>query len=999
MTSWFLRKFRQWRVRAAKGGDAAVWYVEARRAVGGAVGREADAMGSAVMVRFEHLQRDGSPGQSRWIPHDPPLIERLLLTCAHVITDTLGGNARPFDEIIAWAPGRAFQRWPDEMTPRQTRRNVDDLCGQAVRVALGPMMGSGVAATPAAYDDWTLLRFDQAAPAYVVNGPAVESWADFDADSLDVSIIGYPAGASTWSNGEVVKPLRVAGFRVERKSDMQGHVVLVGPDEARAGMSGGGVFLADGALAGIHRASFDAGMQRHSVSAHDILAWLADRGYRLPPAAERRRAPSLQVAATATAVIVLLGLLGTALAILQPWTDEAKVCIQAKNGAPIPGPDGKPLLYLPLSGLQLALHGDWMSKPVPAPLTDEQGQTCFDPVQLKRNDGGKAYPFRIHSENAPSALARYAPLTVFPHGVDADGRRTGPDPDLSGFVDPRERLQLVVLSETMLKAIALSAGVQKQGAGPQDLNAAISSAAVRQVLKPEARDRGVEAWATILQQARPVLLASTWSTQTSGKYASVVEAVGAYFEDGQRKATGFVLDSRSVVVPAFAVSRTAKRRWMIFSAYLDSSDTRTRVELGKVHWGAIDDAGDDTARRVARIDARGALPPPPAFGSPPANTGAPYRKVAVIGYPAQDARTPTQFQAVFGAAYDTRSAMIGQAWRPDDVRKSAFLFDHDATTTGGTAGGPVVDLGTGAVMGIHLGGFFQQGVYKQNSAVAMPHVLDQIGLPQPGTFTPATAASPVNADPLQLGSHQPRISGYDSDFLGLHLPAPALPAADGSIQSGQWFHYLHYSVAMHPSHRMALVAAANVDRSLFMRVPRQPDFWVADPRLAAARQPEQAMFADREIDRGHLISRRALAWGPPETADLAARAAFYWPNATPQHMRLNRGAWYRLEEKVYERLQPESQRLSVFAGPVFDDADWNSQGWRIPRRFWMVAVYAAAASGGKPLVHPFLVEQYRGGFAPQADPDWLSATASAREVSIAEIEKLTGLRFPDAVRP
>jgi serralysin len=279
---------------ARHAGAAVVWYLECRRVEDAEdpakpVERTAQSKGSAVLIRLERLQRDATG--VRWIPHEPPHIERFLLTCAHVVHDALAESG-VFDEIIAWAPGQDYRRWPQQAGPRPLGGSQPDLGGLRVYATEWghvPCEG-GVLDQARASRDWVLLRFDNARPAYVDSLPVVDGAATLDQGVYDVTICGYPGGSAGWPNNHLVQPMRVGGFRVERRDDEQGHIVLAGADEARPGMSGGGVFLADGTLLGLHRASLDAAMERHSVAAEGIFAWLAERGWRpLPGPVHRTR--------------------------------------------------------------------------------------------------------------------------------------------------------------------------------------------------------------------------------------------------------------------------------------------------------------------------------------------------------------------------------------------------------------------------------------------------------------------------------------------------------------------------------------------------------------------------------------------------------------------------------------------------------------------------------------------------------------------------------------
>ncbi|HKP53534.1 MAG TPA: trypsin-like peptidase domain-containing protein [Chloroflexia bacterium] len=96
----------------------------------------------------------------------------------------------------------------------------------------------------------------------------------------------------------------------------------------------------------------------------------------------------------------------------------------------------------------------------------------------------------------------------------------------------------------------------------------------------------------------------------------------------------------------------------------------------------------------------------------------PGRRVYVVGYPAFDARTDAAvLHHVFGGVYNVKRLMPGAII---SVCEQESRFDHDCFTTGGTAGGCVVDLQTNRVIGLHYSGRYDaKKGYKHNEAVAL----------------------------------------------------------------------------------------------------------------------------------------------------------------------------------------------------------------------------------------------------------------------------------------
>ena len=81
------------------------------------------------------------------------------------------------------------------------------------------------------------------------------------------------------------------------------------------------------------------------------------------------------------------------------------------------------------------------------------------------------------------------------------------------------------------------------------------------------------------------------------------------------------------------------------------------------------------------------------------------RKVAVIGFAATDRRNePADEERIFGSPIGPNlHLMPGELGRLDRTLNRPTI-SHDCSTSGGSAGAPLVDLETGEVLGIHFGG-------------------------------------------------------------------------------------------------------------------------------------------------------------------------------------------------------------------------------------------------------------------------------------------------------
>jgi len=185
-------------------------------------------------------------------------------------------------------------------------------------------------------------------------------------------------------------------------------------------------------------------------------------------------------------------------------------------------------------------------------------------------------------------------------------------------------------------------------------------------------------------------------------------------------------------------------------------------------------------------------------------------------------------------------------------------------------------------------------------------------------------------------------AGYDDAFLGIGLPLPR--PADGRETAE--LTYPRFTVLLDPVRRLAAVTGVNIDGATLLDLPRTGQ-WRLDPRVPADEQAGPAVYADNDLDRGHLVRRRDPGWGTPAQARAATAATFVYPNAAPQASGFNQSKelWLGLEDHVLEFADAADQRLAVFTAPVLADEDPAYRGILIPRRFFKVAAWAAPVDG------------------------------------------------------
>jgi DNA/RNA endonuclease G (NUC1) len=254
-------------------------------------------------------------------------------------------------------------------------------------------------------------------------------------------------------------------------------------------------------------------------------------------------------------------------------------------------------------------------------------------------------------------------------------------------------------------------------------------------------------------------------------------------------------------------------------------------------------------------------------------------------------------------------------------------------------------------------------------------------------------------------------TGYDVNFLSRPVPPPVVTARySGRPQdhNSGLVHYLHYSLVFDRARRMAVYTAANFDRTRRALLPRTPDSFVPDSRLPLDAQLTDAVFAMNSFDRGHLVGRQDIAWGPlPKAADgrpneaAFDQAANVWPNVTPQYDTFNRGLWSAIEQWSRVEHNPAAERVTIFTGPVFRTDDYLYRGVRVPRSFWKVVVSDAGGKAGGLVVEAVLADQYDPNRKEEPIPGLGTSGRfrfAAFRVSVAQIEQLTGLDFGPALR-
>lgn len=264
--------------------------------------------------------------------------------------------------------------------------------------------------------------------------------------------------------------------------------------------------------------------------------------------------------------------------------------------------------------------------------------------------------------------------------------------------------------------------------------------------------------------------------------------------------------------------------------------------------------------------------------------------------------------------------------------------------------------------------------------------------PRLADLRPLIAATPTL---LEARAATPRVTaakdlknrvGYADDFLSdFVVPWPTVgePLA-GDVQPKR-LDYMHFSITMSRSRRLALYVGVNIDGAKHVDIVRSNDTWAYDGRLPTDAQVGEDLYAGNGLDRGHLVRRQDPNWG--DDATTANLDTFHFTNCSPQMSGFNQKTWLELEDYILDNTQRWKARATVFSGPVFSDNDRVYRGVKIPQAFWKVVAYLS--DDGKPSASAYMIDQRR-----ELDQlDLVFGQLRTYQRSVIAIEQLTGIRF------
>ncbi|UJR84861.1 DNA/RNA non-specific endonuclease [Sandaracinus amylolyticus] len=364
---------------------------------------------------------------------------------------------------------------------------------------------------------------------------------------------------------------------------------------------------------------------------------------------------------------------------------------------------------------------------------------------------------------------------------------------------------------------------------------------------------------------------------------------------------------------------------------------------------------DDSAPDVALLEvaprADRALPAPIPLHQDEPLVG---QSIAVIGYPARDSEEVDQeaMNRLFGLDYEVKRVSPGQVIGTSAAQPA--IFAHDATTLGGNSGSCSLDLDTGAAMGLHFSGVSRVANYAVRARTLLD-LLEELEIEVPAPMTRPTRVIPTNgvaaAPPAPDGEEARRReaalateldarNGYDPAFLGaarrVPLPQPVaermremLQRDDGSLRE---LKYANFSIYQNADRGFPMISGVHIDGTKLRRVPRARD-WRLDPRVPAASQRGATLYANNDLDRGHVVRRLDPVWG--ELATQANTDTFFYTNSVPQQHVFNDEVWGDLEDYILDSASQDG-KLLVLTGPVLASDDPPYRDALIPRRFWKI---------------------------------------------------------------
>jgi len=280
--------------------------------------------------------------------------------------------------------------------------------------------------------------------------------------------------------------------------------------------------------------------------------------------------------------------------------------------------------------------------------------------------------------------------------------------------------------------------------------------------------------------------------------------------------------------------------------------------------------------------------------------------------------------------------------------------------------------------------------------------------------------------------------GYQPDFIGesLHIPMPEIgdqllleqTLSRTNLRGNLYSDHLNYTLLMNRDTRQLIFSAHNIDQGSNigkrqnLTEEQQKKYsgskgWTYDADIGKPFQLGDEYYKDKvdgfgitvenPYDKGHMVMRKNAMWGASlEEMDEAGKATYIYANAALQHKNLNRSEWQAIEMDIVGELGLDSNgKLCVFSGPIWGPLDRivhhidTGDVGRVPSGFFkVVCFHMKDPPDDNPLgVLTFAVFQDRNVIAQQKGGR-IVKTDQRYQITIMELESLTGLKFDDEIR-
>lgn len=376
------------------------------------------------------------------------------------------------------------------------------------------------------------------------------------------------------------------------------------------------------------------------------------------------------------------------------------------------------------------------------------------------------------------------------------------------------------------------------------------------------------------------------------------------------------------------------------------------------------------------------------------------QNAATIGYPAYDSRIPEPdlMEQIFGKTYNKKRLAPGAVTRVEELQ-----LLHNCTTLGGNSGSAVIDLDSGAAIGLHFSGSFLTTNYAVRSDIvkrlrddvrsgrrttrvevktpARPVVaavggtslrptrqdqrsatftipltvtvsLGDISMSAPGVLRrPSPLAAAVGGDVAGeegVAADYSDREGYNPAFLGdgnafaVDLPAikDSADVLDFTVDGKTETELRYEHYSVVMSRSRRMCFFSAVNIDGGQSKKSRRVAWKWDPRIPKAQQIMNECYGNPpKFSRGHMTRREDPGWGDAETARRGNEDSMHVTNTTPQMQAFNAPIWLALEDYALDHTKEDAMKVSVFTGPYFHDQDPEMYGVVIPRSFWKVIAF------------------------------------------------------------